>query len=312
VPGAEGRPVCFGTTGAIMRVDPATGRTRSVTGLPSLGEAGGANSIGPSDIAFAPDGRVYLTIGLGLNPAVRAQLPPAGAGMASLNLVRKTDGAVREIADLGAFEAANNPDGSFPGTGPDTDPNAVDASGKTPVVVDAGGNDVLSVRRNGSISVLAVIPFGTAQAPPGGPVPPGTTIPVQSVPTSIVRGPDGALYVGQLTGFPFPVGGASVWRIVPGQRPKVYATGYTQITGLAFDGKKRLCVTEYATQPIAGPPSPGALICGKPHGRRVDVSGGRLHQAFGLTIRGRWAYLSNNGGQAGTGELVRVSLNSHR
>ena len=39
---------------------------------------------------------------------------------------------------------------------------------------------------------------------------------MDAVPTSVTRGPDGALYVGQLTGFPFPVGGANVYRIVPG------------------------------------------------------------------------------------------------
>ena len=41
------------------------------------------------------------------------------------------------------------------------------------------------------------------------------TLPVEWVPTSVVVGLDGAYYVGQLTGGPFPVGKASVLRIDP-------------------------------------------------------------------------------------------------
>jgi hypothetical protein len=37
---------------------------------------------------------------------------------------------------------------------------------------------------------------------------------MQAVPTSVAVAPDGAYYVGQLTGFPFPVGGARVFRVV--------------------------------------------------------------------------------------------------
>jgi hypothetical protein len=53
---------------------------------------------------------------------------------------------------------------------------------------------------------------------------------MQAVPTSVVKGPDGAYYVGQLTGFPFPVGGANVFRVVPGHDPEVFAGGFTYIT----------------------------------------------------------------------------------
>ena len=50
-------------------------------------------------------------------------------------------------------------------------------------------------------------------APPFLGLPPGAQMPMQSVPTSIVKGPDGAYYVGELTGFPFQVGAARVWRL---------------------------------------------------------------------------------------------------
>ena len=40
---------------------------------------------------------------------------------------------------------------------------------------------------------------------------------VQSVPTSVIVGPDGALYVGELTGVPFRAGTARVWRVAAGR-----------------------------------------------------------------------------------------------
>jgi hypothetical protein len=52
------------------------------------------------------------------------------------------------------------------------------------------------------------------------PLGPGT-VPQQSVPTSVALGPDGAWYVGELSGFPFTPGTARIWRIVPGHAPQV-------------------------------------------------------------------------------------------
>ena len=62
---------------------------------------------------------------------------------------------------------------------------------------------------SGRISTVAVFPDRLALAPPFLGLPPGTQIPMQAVPTAVAEGPDGALYVSQLTGFPFPVGGST-------------------------------------------------------------------------------------------------------
>ena len=58
------------------------------------------------------------------------------------------------------------------------------------------------------------------------------------MPTSVVKGPDGAYYVGQLTGFPFPPGGANVWRVKPGHDPEVFKGGFTNIIDIAFDKRR--------------------------------------------------------------------------
>ena len=40
-------------------------------------------------------------------------------------------------------------------------------------------------------------------------------VPAEAVPTTVVVGPDGAIYVGELEGFPFKTGSSHVWRIEP-------------------------------------------------------------------------------------------------
>ena len=88
----------------------------------------------------------------------------------------------------------------------------------------------------------------------------GGEVEMDAVPTSVVRGPDGAYYVGQLTGFPFPLHGARVFRVVPGEKPTVWARGFTNIIDIAFhDGK--LYVLEIAHNSLATSGTPfGALL----------------------------------------------------
>jgi len=62
----------------------------------------------------------------------------------------------------------------------------------------AVGNSLNAVAANGSISNLAFFPNRTVS---------GSTF--QAVPTGVVQGLDGQLYVGQLTGFPFLSGQAT-------------------------------------------------------------------------------------------------------
>jgi len=63
-----------------------------------------------------------------------------------------------------------------------------------------------------------------------------------------VRGPDGAFYVGELTGFPYYKGYARVLRVVAGQAPTVYAEGFTNIADIAFDDSGRLLVLEMSQE----------------------------------------------------------------
>ena len=67
---------------------------------------------------------------------------------------------------------------------------------------------------------------------------------MQAVPTAVVEGPDGAYYMSQLTGFPFPIGGANIYRVNPRTGAyKVFKGGFTNIMDLAFDKHGTLYVS---------------------------------------------------------------------
>lgn len=46
-----------------------------------------------------------------------------------------------------------------------------------------------------------------------------------------------------MTGFPFPIGGARVYRVEEGEDPEIYADGFTNIIDIAFgkDGSLYVC-----------------------------------------------------------------------
>jgi hypothetical protein len=315
--GEGGPPSCLGATGAITRVRLADGAvTRVVAGLPSHaaqvddpatpGPDAGNEAIGPSDVTVRRN-RLLFTVGLGADPARRADLAPAGAALAKLWRFSLDRGVLSAQADIGAYEAAANPDAGEP----DTNPNSVaTGDGRRVVVVDAGGNSLLGVR-GGRVSTLAVFPPTASVAPPfpGAPNP----FPVQAVPTSVVRGPDGAWYVGQLSGLPFPMGAAEVYRVPrDGGAPTVVADGFTTILDLAFDRRGRLYVLQATRDGLTAPPSPGVLIRIDRQGRRQELAAGRLTFPTGLAVDedGTTLYVSNRGDQAGTGEVVKIAAQS--
>jgi hypothetical protein len=275
-----------------------------LTGLPSFGAAAtGDAAIGPSDVSFQGQGGMYVTEGLGLDLDFSKTIPELD-DMGQLLVARGAKRQLTVVADLADFEDANNPTGDEE----NVNPNSVLAAGGGQVVADAGANDLLLVAPNGTVSVLATFPNRLVDAPPFLGLPPGTQIPMDAVPTSVVRGPDGALYVGQLTGFPFPVGAANVYRIVPGQAPQVFAGGFTNIIDIGFDRQGTLYVLEiFHNGLLSGNPS-GALI-------RVD-SGGAQHVLMstglitpgGLALHDGAAYVSNCGTCAGGGQVLRIPL----
>jgi hypothetical protein len=309
--------ICFGATGAVTRVDLRRDRQKQLTtGLPSKSEPGGAAAIGPSDVSFPEDSdhsfddRGFLTVGLEGPLESRAQFGEGAVPFGKLHRLWP-DGRTRALADIAAFEDTENPDADQPEADRDSNANGVaPINGREAYVVDAGGNSIVKADRLGNVELVGVIPFGETPAPPipDFPVPPGTPIPFQSVPTSVAIGDDGAVYVGQLTGFPFPKDGAGVWVIRPGEDPTPYATGFTTITDIALDDDGNLYVVQLTSEGLLADPSPGAVIRVTPDGEREELAAGKLTAPYGIALRGNHAYVTQNATEAGTGEVVRIDL----
>jgi DNA-binding beta-propeller fold protein YncE len=134
------------------------------------------------------------------------------------------------------------------------------------VVVDASGNSLLRVHEDGTISLLAVFP-SRSTVPPR-PTPGGVAL-TDSVPTSVVVGPDGAYYVGEVTGI--PVSGpkrdkSNVYRVEAGQDPEHptvfldgHVTGFNAIIDMAFQGDD-LYIVQHWTMAPDGTQRAGNLI----------------------------------------------------
>jgi hypothetical protein len=305
VPGPEGGEVCYGPTGAITRVRHGE-QERVVEGLPSLAGEGGVGATGPHDISLRNNSIGFVVTGLGADPAARALLGDAGSQFGQLLRVKLRQGTWDSVADVSAYETAANPDGGAL----DSNPYAVLLMGNKRIVVDAGGNDLLSVKPNGDVSTLAVFPDRLVDAPPFLGLPPGTQIPMQAVPTTVALGPDGALYVGQLTGFPFPVGGARVYRIEPGHEPEIFAEGFTNIIDVAFcESDGLLYVLEITANGLLSGDLTGALIRVNHDGSQEMIASEGLVAPGGLAFGPDGAaYVTNFGVFPGGGQVVRIEI----
>lgn len=159
---------------------------------------------------------------------------------------------------------------------------------------------------------LATFANRLVDAPPFLGLPPGTQIPMDAVPTSVALGPDGDYYVGQLTGFPFPIGGANIYRVpAEGGTPEIVATGFTHIVDLAVGPDGSLYVLEIATNGLVAAFSsnewPGALIRIDPDGTRTELVPGVLTAPGGVAVdRDGTIYVTNNSIFSDTGELIRI------
>ena len=282
----EGGLGSAGTSGSITRVAAGV-QTRVVTGLPSLTNPGGSAS-GPQDIAFS-GGTGYVVIGLGTDPAVRTGALgslPAAANLGSV--FSFGGGTASKVADIAGYEATVNPTGDRI----DSNPYHLAAGPQGLLVTDAGGNDLLKVTVGGTISTVAT--FAAAAG-------------IEAVPTGIAIGPDGAYYIGELTGAPYAAGTANVFRVDPLTGTKtVYAGGFTNITDLAWGADGSLYVLQFADNGIAAGGT-GSIQRLEGNGTHSLVFGG-LAAPTGLEIGGDGNfYVTNLSAAPGVGQVLQIA-----
>ena len=204
-----------------------------MTGLPSYAAAGGGGASGPHAVSLLGRGTAYVTIGLGGNLATRS-IMGEGFGRTAQFL---PNGNWDYVDDIAGHEQTNNPDGFVP----DSNPYAILAEPGQRVITDAGGNDLLVVNADRSVSTLAVFPARPQRN-------------TDSVPTSVVVGPDGAYYVGELSGIPFNANVARIYRVFLGNRYR--RTGRRSASSSILRGVPTATSTSCSSPVCLGVPGP--------------------------------------------------------
>lgn len=298
----DGSDVCFGSTSAVSRWKDGM-HQRVVAGLPSVASQGGANASGLHDLLFTPDALIGLIGGVG-SQANRESL---GAGAENLghvvSIALDGSGDVSPLADLMHFEGSTNPDGRLVESNPYALSGPAVSDGLP--VVDAAGNSLLDVARDGTVSTLAVLP------PRANPLPFGPPM-FEAVPTAIAVDPDGDLHVGEFTGFPFPPGEANIYRYddESGELEVAFA-GFTNLIDLAFNDDGSLYALQLTTNGLAAADGPGSGVLWRidpaSGDRTMIASDGLMFPTAVLPGPDGSLYVSNFGTSASNGQVLRLA-----
>jgi sugar lactone lactonase YvrE len=282
-------------------------------------------------IVEAPEGGAITGVALGRHRS-GVTFTQSGGGMNTIGTVNRVDrdgDDLTVLADLGAYEAANNPDQvnsyGFQGLSDEClasipedfqpasytgvlDSNvyavAVLRDGSR-VVADAGGNDLVRVSRHGKVSTVAVLPPipVTANLPGLPECAQGATYNLEPVPTDVEVGRNGMLYVSALPGGPEDgsIGAnGTIFKVNPwtGSVEKV-AGGFAGATDLAIGPRGTIYVTEL-------------------FGGRISIADGDTPKPF-LTVdrpnaveyHDGWLYAAV-GFDSGNASVIKVKVGHHR
>jgi sugar lactone lactonase YvrE len=255
-PGPEGGTTCFGFTSQISRIDQASHTFQPVvTGLVSIADPTGARATGVDGISFQGNGGLYGIITESALatpdhlPGIADSAIAAGKAQLGRLIQANPSGGWKAVANVGDadYTWAGQNANLVPDQFPDANPYGVLALPGEQWVVDAGSNTIDRVDRNGNVRVEAFFPN-----------PPSS----DAVPTCVDQGPDGALYIGELTGGGNTPGAARVWRYAPGSgHPTIWATGLTAVTGCGFGADGNFYAVEFSTLGLDNAaPGTGALV----------------------------------------------------
>lgn len=259
-----------GGGGSVVLPGPAFDITATPSGSVLVGVGGTVHEItrsGLVEIAEVPSTAGTPVNGLAARGARSAFAASAGVNEGAGGAVwQVTAGGARTIADIQAYELEHDPDvrlgdrwkhpdcevlplpdGTIGSPGPQSNPYKLTrVAGDEVLLADAAGNTVLSVRQDGTVELVAVLD------PPVDEngnwrelftLEDGTPCYVQPVATAVAMGPDGAVYVGELTGEPAVPGWSRIWRIDPGARG---VTCPSDECAVAVDGRTSVVDLEFA------------------------------------------------------------------
>ncbi|MDF5719955.1 MAG: ScyD/ScyE family protein [Rhizonema sp. PD37] len=309
---------------------------------------------GPADIKFDDQGNAYLLTGFAGNPTLRESLLQA-PDLGKLYRVDLSTGNLTVLADMALYETNNNPDGTDLISNPYSfvikgDYAYVsDGGGNTLYKVALDGSGIQQVVVVPTLSIppdqLQFPPQSTGTTDPGAPatgdsatgssstqtddlsalsIPPGYTLtpngPIsnQSVPTNLTIAPDGSLTLTEYTYYPFPAGKARVWKVDPDTLEfQEIATGFTQLTGDAYDKYGNLYVLEHINVPEWNSIAPGGDVIGDTSGSLIKVapdgtrttllSGHGLEAASNITVGPDGDLYISNHSRFSKGQVIKIN-----
>jgi hypothetical protein len=297
---------CVGFTSKISVVNVGAGSVERIArGFVSIAGKDGSGATGVDGISIA-GGRIFGIVA-GSSLAVPGTLPPSVLTRAKRQLgqlVSVTPGGTRHfLAAVGDrdFIWSDHHKNLVPGQFPDANPYGVLAGDKYRWVVDAGSNTLDRVGPDGHVRVVRFIPNPPAS---------------DAVPTCVDRGPDGALYIGELTGGGNAPGASVVWRFdTQTHRLTKWATGLTAVTGCGFAKNGRFYATEFSTNGLENAaPGTGAVVVVPAHSSKPTTVVGGLNFPGGFAAGPHavyvsdWSILPSNTGGGPTGSVLRISL----
>lgn len=286
----------YGLSGAITRIEIENGaQERILEDLPSIALEDGSRAFGPQGIDFDDEENLYYTVGYSSDFEKREEkFDVLDSSLGRLYKFNLETNSTEKLADFVEFESFNNSDG-----GDDFISNPYDLKiyEDKILAVDAGANVLLEVDSTTGTEISLEAILGPTNV---------DGIASQSVPSAIEVGPDGAYYVSEFTGVPYPEGGAAIYRIEPGKRPDIYAEGFSNITDIAFNSRGELFVLEYDDNSVSIEGDSGRLTMLTSEGDSKILLDD-LQNPAGLIVGSDDAiYLSNNGNIPGEGEILRI------
>ncbi|MDQ3878836.1 MAG: ScyD/ScyE family protein [Actinomycetota bacterium] len=289
--GPRHHKTCVGFTGSVSRLSNGA-QKRAARGLLSAASKDGSFAVGADDALIGPFGNTYA---IETSAGRRPGLPKKYIRQLGRLLRVFPSGKTRSVARIDDYEFRRNPDRKKV----DSNPYAMTSDPRGGwLVADAAANDLLRVAPSRRIGVVATFPARRAK---------GARRAVDSVPTCVAVGPDGAFYVGELRGNAAPRNSARVWRIVPGHAPTVYASGLNRIVGLDFGPDGSLYVAELVTGRRIAAPFTGAVVRIAGDGSR-GIVGGDLVAPGGVAVASDGSvYVSVNSVSARRGRVVVIA-----
>lgn len=276
-------------TARISKITADGTRTTVADGLPSSQTSPALGSLisGVADVAFVGNQLYAILSGAGCSHGLWG----TDNGVLRVN----ADGTTTMVANLSEFQAANptkvieeddfEPDGTWY--------SMIAVRGALYAVEPNHGELDMINPRDGSIRRITDISASQGH----------------SVPTALAY--DGNFYVGNLNTFPIVDGSSKILKITPSGELKVWATGFTTILGLAFDGQHRLYVLENTTGNPFPTPGTGKILRVEHSGKVVEIASGLfLPTAMTFGPDGN-LYVSNVGfgpPPIGMGEIVKVTV----